>query len=434
MNKLFHILTHNRLFKDSFWAVIGNGMGFGLLFISGIFIARILGKDVYGEYGLIKTTMFYIASFASFGLQYTSTKYIAEYKRKNPSQIVGIAFDAIKITLYTSITMCVLLILFSRPLSNFINIPKMETPFRILGCLIIFRGLISCQNGILSGLGEFKAIAHINIISGSIMLALCIPLTYWGGLYGSLGALAISQFTNMVYNQIQLHRCYKELPTQKHIHRKKELVHFSLPVAIQEISYTICQWVGTLLIIKLSSTGELGLYTASSQWNVIVIFIPSLLRNVILSHLSSINSNTLKQHQILKQMLLVNLGCSIPPFILVCLFPDWIISLYGESFSEMKSVLQAIIFSAIFICMSSVLYSELLSIGKNWTIGVARISHDIFLLVIAYILISMNHGYNAAFYYAIANVCAEILYFSILIFFFLRTKNTPNNYTNIKFF
>lgn len=422
MSKLFSILIRNRLFKDSFWTVTGNGVGFGLLFVSGIFIARFLGKEIYGEYGLIKTTMFYIASFASFGLQYTSTKYIAEYKQKDPSQIISIAHDAIIITLYTSTIMCMLLMLFAKPLSNFINIPEMKIPFQILGCLIIFRGLISCQNGILAGLGEFKSIAYTNVISGSIMLALCIPLTYLGGLYGALGALTISQFTNMVYNQIQLHRCYKGLPIQTFTNRKKELLLFSFPIAIQEISYTICQWVGTLLIIKLSSAGELGLYTASSQWNMIVIFIPSLLRNVILSHLSSAKSNTLEQHRILKQMLLVNLGCSIPPFILVCLFPNLIISLYGESFSEMRSVLQVTIFSGIFICMSSVLYSELLSIGKNWSIGLARISHDILLIVVAYILISMNHGYSAAFYYAIANVCAEILYFSILTFFFSRTK------------
>lgn len=72
-------LLNSKLFKDSFWAVFGNGIGNALLLLSGILIARFLGKDLYGEYGVVKTTMFYVASFATFGLGFTSTKYIAQY-------------------------------------------------------------------------------------------------------------------------------------------------------------------------------------------------------------------------------------------------------------------------------------------------------------------------------------------------------------------
>jgi len=70
---------NSKLFKDSFWAVFGNGLGNGLMLLAGIIIARFLGKDLYGEYGVVKTTMFYIASFATFGLGFTSTKYIAQF-------------------------------------------------------------------------------------------------------------------------------------------------------------------------------------------------------------------------------------------------------------------------------------------------------------------------------------------------------------------
>ena len=54
-------LISSSLFKDSFWAVFGNGLGYFLLLVAGIVIARFLGKDIYGEYGVVKTTMFHIA-------------------------------------------------------------------------------------------------------------------------------------------------------------------------------------------------------------------------------------------------------------------------------------------------------------------------------------------------------------------------------------
>jgi O-antigen/teichoic acid export membrane protein len=42
-------ILQSKLFKDSFWAVFGNGFGNALMLFSGIIIARLLGKDLYGE-------------------------------------------------------------------------------------------------------------------------------------------------------------------------------------------------------------------------------------------------------------------------------------------------------------------------------------------------------------------------------------------------
>ena len=43
-------IKSNNLFKDSLWAVMGNGIGNFLMLFSGILIAKFLGKDLYGEY------------------------------------------------------------------------------------------------------------------------------------------------------------------------------------------------------------------------------------------------------------------------------------------------------------------------------------------------------------------------------------------------
>ena len=66
LTEITHRLRNSQLFKDSFWAVFGNGLGNFLLLMAGILIARLLGKDVYGEYGMVKTTMFHMAAFSTF--------------------------------------------------------------------------------------------------------------------------------------------------------------------------------------------------------------------------------------------------------------------------------------------------------------------------------------------------------------------------------
>ena len=78
---------NSRLTIDSFWALFGNISAKGLALIAGILVARFLGSEVYGEFGLIKTTLMSLALFSTLGLGFTSTKFIAEYKLKNPEYI-----------------------------------------------------------------------------------------------------------------------------------------------------------------------------------------------------------------------------------------------------------------------------------------------------------------------------------------------------------
>ena len=163
-------LSYNRLkqislFKDSFWAVTGNGLGNFLLLIAGIIIARFLGKDVYGEYGVVKTTMFYAASFASLGMAYTSTKYVADYLNYEKHLVRSIIEDILNITLVTSAIFAILVFILAQPLANFMNAPSLSLAFRALGGIIICRCIGVSQIGILGGFKAYEKTAVANICS-----------------------------------------------------------------------------------------------------------------------------------------------------------------------------------------------------------------------------------------------------------------------------
>ena len=66
------------LAKGVFWSVLGSVLSRVLLFITWIIMARILGKELYGEYGLIRNTILMFATFAGFGMGITGMKFIAE--------------------------------------------------------------------------------------------------------------------------------------------------------------------------------------------------------------------------------------------------------------------------------------------------------------------------------------------------------------------
>ncbi len=417
-------LLGSRLSLDSLWSVFGNGMGYGLLLIAGILIARRLGSDIYGEYGLVKTTMIYIAGFATLGLGLTSTKYISAALADDPTKVRSLAKDAMVITFAFSFTLAVLLAIFAAPLAQFLDTPSLTGAFRVLAIIIICKAMNTTQNGILAGFGLFRIIARNSILSGALMLALCVPLTIKWGLNGAFGALTASQLLNAILNQIYLSRCLRQLRDQVKISQKKELVLFSCPIALQELNYTICAWGAMAILTKLSNVGQVGIYTATAQWVSIITFIPGLLQNVILSHLSGSINNAERHSHTLRTMLAANFISTAIPFVVIFFLAGWISTFYGNTFSEMASVMRVMTFSTIFSACSNVFYSELLSQGHNWLTLVCRLGQEITLLVAGWLLLIYPAGRNGAMSMGIAYLCSAVVSFLLPFTSTLITNRT----------
>lgn len=404
-------LKNGGLLSDSMWAVMGNGLGNFLLLAAGIVIARLLGKDLYGEYGMVKTTMFNIAAFSTFGLGYTSTKFVSEFIQKDSTYIKDIARKSLLITLVSSSTLCVILFLFAEQLATFINAPELATPFRFLGIIMICRAMATTSGAICAGFKDFKNVGINNVLSGLSLLIFGFVLTYYNSVTGSLIALFLSQLIICVSNLLLVNKHIKNLPTEsKRI--ETNLFRYSLPVALQELSYMVSTWGATLLLTKYASLGEVGIWTAAQQWNAIVLFIPGLLLNVVLAYLSG-SIDTSQHESMLKKMLLINFLCALAPLLIVVLLSNFIVSMYGSTFVGMNVVLNTLLLSTIFMCLSNVLQSDFISLGKNWELLLARFLRDAILLISLFIAIKDNNV-DAALKFAIINVVAYILYFLIL--------------------
>ena len=163
-------IGHNKgqLLKDSFWAVFGNAIGKGLLLLAGIAVARFLGRDSYGEYGLIRNTILTIGIFSTFGIGYTATKFISQGMAKFPDRILLIYHILIKITLIASIVISALIFTFARQLAVFLENAPLATAIRMCAIIIVFNALTFTQNAILCGFKEFKKVAINNGWSGIV--------------------------------------------------------------------------------------------------------------------------------------------------------------------------------------------------------------------------------------------------------------------------
>lgn len=422
--KIVRQLINQQIFKDSFWALLGSVVGKGLSLIGGILVARLLTKDIYGEYGIIKNTLYYIAVFSTFGLGFTSTRFISKFRTDDPSRVFSVVKDTRLITLLTSGTMAVLLLIFANPVAHYLEAPHLTFPLRIASLAIIFNAFDAAQLGMMAGLGAFKENARNTAISGVVNFCASLLLTFFWGLTGSVVALVISFFVSCGLNHISIDKLLKNYDNVRYNRKEtvKELVVFSLPIALQESLYSLTHWATVVIFVKLAGYGELALNSAAGQWQAIILFIPGVLRNVTLSHLSG-NTNSSEQHRgTVSTMLKVNLLSSLIPFLVIVFLAKFISSFYGDSFNDLPQVLVLSVFIAIPNCLSNVYSQELISRGENWLLFWLRLGKDVLTLVTVSSLLYFYHLKGAI------TLCCVTLFFQTiyLLILFVHYRHNMN--------
>ena len=379
------ILKKGSLVKDSFWALFGNIIRQGLALISGIVVARFLGKEIYGEFGTIRTTLVYIAIVSTFGFGYTATKYVAEYLKENTGKIKSLVNVIVKITLVFSALLGMVLFLFSRQIAMFLDAPHLFFSLKLASPVVVLNALNSTQIGILSGFKAFKEVAKVSAYAGVVTFVGSIAFTYWWGLNGAVFALFVSFLFQALLNARVIRkrvRCIKEEGCVS-LKEARQMLAFSTPIALQESLYTVIHWLNMLVLIKFANYGEVGISSAASLWQSVVIFIPGVLKNVMFSHLVS----TEDHKRMVNKLLLMHFVTTIIPVVGVLLFSGVITSFYGENFGGLRPVLIAQVCSAVFICLSEVYCYEFISTGRPWLVFGARMVRDLGIVLVGYLVV-----------------------------------------------
>ncbi len=410
-------ITQSPLLMDSFWAVFGNILGKGFSFAAGIAVARYLGKAGFGEYGLITSTLLSASIFSTFGLGYTATKYIADYKSNNQALVGDVIFYSRRITLIVSGILAFLLFVFSDYLAgNIFNDNHLSAEFKLVSIWVVFNALTTTQIGVLAGFGLFKEMVRVNAVVGIFTFLFSVTFTYFFGIRGALLALLINQVLNWYLNNRLVERERRKYPIIEFRSKliKNELFNFSLPIAFQEALYAISTWLISWSIVKFSNVGELGMYQVSMQISSLILFVPGILRNVFLAHFS-MSDNIGGQNRLLKTTLFINGITVLIPVVFVLLFIKPITNLYGSQFDEnLQYLIVLATCSSFFTSLINVYNQVLLSKGRNWFIFWSRFGRDLAVLLV--FVLYIKQYYSSSVLMSNLNLYSAIIYLLILVF------------------
>ena len=154
-----------RFARGAVWSLVGAVISQGCGLAASVITARLLGREQFGEYGIIQSTVGMFGVFAGMGLGLTATKYVAELRVTNPHRAGRIIALSTAVALGTATTAAVALSAAAPWLAaSTLNAPNLSAELRIATGVLFLNALNGTQTGVLAGLEAFRTIARVNLI------------------------------------------------------------------------------------------------------------------------------------------------------------------------------------------------------------------------------------------------------------------------------
>ncbi len=374
-----------RLAKGAFWSLIGTVLSRSLSVVASIFVARTLGKAGLGELGIIQNTVGIFGAFAGLGMGLTATKFVAEYRTKEP-QRAGTMLGLSASVTWASGAMMMLAMWLLAPwfAQHTLAAPQLAGPIRIGSVLLLIGSVNGAQTGALAGFEAFKSIARINLVCGLLSFPLMVGGAWWFGLVGAVWGLVGSMAVNCVFSHLALRReaAAAGVPFSANLQPGQwgVLWQFSLPSVLCNVIFGPANWAcSALLVNRPHGYEEMGVFNATSGWFNAVTFLPGVLAQVVLPLLSSQSAEADygSQRKVVALAIKANAIAVIPVVLLVAGASPLIMSFYGGGFREGWPTLAVTVLTAGILAVQTPPIQAITASGRMWALFSAYVSYGV---------------------------------------------------------
>jgi O-antigen/teichoic acid export membrane protein len=330
-----------RLARGTFWSLIAGCVSRSLALVASIIIARILGRETFGELGIVQSTLEMFASLAAFGMGLTSTKYVAECRRSDPDKAGRIIAMSSVVAWLTGGVGTVILICASPWLADHaLAAPQLAPLLQISSISLLFGAVNGAQMGGLAGFEAFKQMAQINLVSGLLTVVFRVAGTLMMGLDGAVYGMVIAQMSGCILYFVMLRRlAAKSGISVRYAHCWRDLSvlwKFSLPAVLNSLVVMPSNWFcNAMLVNRPGGYDEMAVFNAANQWFYVILFIPGLMGEASLPVL--FDRMSVRDYHSARKIFLTSVKLNtavILPLIVFGFFSRQIMGFYGHSFSN----------------------------------------------------------------------------------------------------
>lgn len=340
--------------RGSFWSFVGSSIAYATAFGASLVSAQLLGKNGFGELSMVRNTISTIGIFAGLGLGLTATKYVAEYREKDPERTSRI----IQLCLFTALTAGVIVTIILAVGSPFVANKLLAAPqltsSLLIGSLLLFvYAYDGTQKGVLAGFEAYRRTAGIYAIGGVLTFTLVVAGTWLWSVNGALVGFLTSASVILLLNNlaIRAERRSHAIPAQAgNVWAERGmLTGFSLPALFSSMVVGVAIWIVNMMLVNQpNGYAEMGIIGATNNITMFAMFVPTAALQVFLP-IMAMELNKEGQARTSRRLLILNSYTAFfltTSFVSILLyFVPAILDLYGSGFGDGKVAMVLILCS-----------------------------------------------------------------------------------------
>jgi len=389
-----------RLLHGAFWSMTGTLVSRACGLAAAIVAARIIGKMVYGELGIIQSTVGMFGTLAGFGMGTTASKFVAELRLSNPAKAGRIIALSSLLSWAISLALAGLLLVLAPWLCvHTLAAPGLVNSLRISAPLLVLSGINGAQLGVLGGFEAFKSIARVTLLTGLLNFPFIVAGALLFGLPGILWGMILAQAAGCVLNRFALNAqarrfnipihyasCLSEFPI---------LWQFSIPAVAAEILMSAVNWAtATMLVRQANGYAEMGAFSAANQWFNAAMWIPFMFNGVVLPVLAErLGANDQPAVvRLLKMTVKINATIVLPLMVFGCLLSPLIMASYGPGFRASWPTLVMVLITASLLGFELPVGQLIAASGRMWLGFFSNLGWGLVFLVSTPLLLRLGWG------------------------------------------
>ncbi len=337
-------------------------------------VARILGKEDYGNYSLVAGTLMVFATFGASGFGALGNRYIAELKFKDPQRVSRIISLCIATVLvFGSITFFVMFFSAGWIATRLCDDPKIAPLFRLAAIGLYGIALNGLSKGVLGGFRAFSTQTvsqTFGVISAPILIGLGC---YLYGLDGAVGGFAINHAAMGLFATLLAYRVMQRfdigLDLAGFIKELPLLRTYWLPAMLGGAVVVPATW-WLQVILKNQPDGELllGACAAAIQFRLAMGIIPMAMGQVVFTLLSECDRD--REPERFEELYDLSLRFTIlivlPITVVGIVSSKGLMAVFGESFVPDWQVMAIMSLSGFFIMLGSTVGQLMASSNRMW--------------------------------------------------------------------
>jgi O-antigen/teichoic acid export membrane protein len=404
-----------RFQKGITWNIAGAVLNNGSNFLTNILIANLLGREVFGQYGMIQSTLTTFVGVAQAAGGITATKYVAEF-RSHDKEKAGRVLGLCAATTIATGCISTLLIFLCAPwlAHNTLKAAALQRPLQIAAAVVFFTVVNAFQTGALAGLESYKQWAIANGLQGPFQFGICVFSTWRWGLQGAVAGLLVSSAVRWLI----LHIAMKWEANKQGItlrfsgfwQERAIFMKFALPAALSGLSAAPAIWLGnTFLVRQAGGYSQMALFSAALNLKNVVIFLPILLNN------QRGQKDRLSYRKVFWTNMVLTGSAALLGAVIIGAFGPHLLRLYGKTFPEGQGILTLLLCAAILEVLAMASYQIIQSEEKMWLslLGV-MLPRDLALVFLAYRLTPLYGAVGLGLAHLIAWILCSTVIFSVV--------------------